>query len=57
MRQLQSMWLGRLEVAGKVLKTVVTQVPKDMRFWKSMGYWLFLRITKTNPGSDMSPWL
>jgi transposase len=30
LRQLQSIRLGRLEVAGKALKTVVTQVPKDI---------------------------
>lgn len=30
LRQLQSIQLGRLEVAGKVLKTVLTQVPKDL---------------------------
>jgi len=30
LRQLQSIRLGRLEVSGKALKTVVTQVPKDM---------------------------
>jgi transposase len=31
LRQLQSIQLGRLEVAGKVLKTVLTQVPKDCK--------------------------
>lgn len=30
LRQLQSIRLGRLEVAGKTLKTMVTQVPKDL---------------------------
>jgi hypothetical protein len=30
LRQLQSIRLGRLEVGGKVLKTVATQVPKDL---------------------------
>jgi transposase len=30
LRQLQSIRLGRLEVAGKALRTVVTQVPKDL---------------------------
>lgn len=30
LRQLQSIRLGRLEVAGKTLKTLVTQVPKDL---------------------------
>jgi len=30
LRQLQCIRLGRLEVAGKVLKTQVTQVPSDM---------------------------
>jgi transposase len=30
LRQLQSIRLGRLELAGKTLRTVVTQVPKDL---------------------------
>ena len=30
LRQLQSIRLGRLEVGGKVFKTMVTQVPKDL---------------------------
>jgi transposase len=30
LRQLQSIRLGRLEVEGKTLKTLVTQVPKDL---------------------------
>lgn len=30
LRQLQCIRLGRLELAGKTLKTVVTQVPKDL---------------------------
>ena len=30
LRQLQSIRLGRLEVAGKALKTLVTDVPKDL---------------------------
>lgn len=30
LRQLQSIRLGRLEVGGKTLKTLVTQVPKDL---------------------------
>jgi transposase len=30
LRQLQSIRLGRLEVEGKVLRTLVTQVPKDL---------------------------
>jgi transposase len=30
LRQLQSIRLGRLEVGGKIFKTMVTQVPKDL---------------------------
>ncbi len=52
LRQLQTIRLGRLEVAGEPFKTMVTQVPRDLNgILSKLGLlWLFSQPPTWAPG-------